>query len=601
MSASTTSNQARAVNFLQSGTAPLSQSVQTKLRRTKELDDREDVDNTGATSILTPFTNAVADVSSGGRLIVRKGTYLFTIGSASDTILLPSGFHLDCEEGTILKWSGMGAYALMAAIEKEDVLITGAIFEWAGTLADVSGTNTDFNGWTGSIPKRDLAAHVLSLGSTGVRIKHCQTRTTGDNPSATSEFFYTGFGFHPNEDGTTETEDCAIEDCTFADVVQGVTAWGQDNFTAKNLRQRRYPGNHAVGGGDGVAGHLIYVTDNGTSTVSSNLEISDITDTGTAVGTITSRPDSTINVDGAAAFAINNVRSRRACGMFGFANAVGGVVSNCIWNPATAQSNGMTSGLSNSVGLTDTVMTGMSFILPDSTDKRAFNMVSMDRCKIDAHISASHTATSFPSVDITTSVDNKINISYLARNSTTVYPFRTLTSAHRNVITVDPIGSNQALAPTNGDGCDDNVFRLRENVIGEWTKTVMWTTEADSPAIGYEPIVKARKWVVAAPAANPTDTFQLPRAGLWLGKVELHHPNGSHLRGGLYAITWDADTLADVQLIGVQYTKGASAPSVLDLSVAATGVVTFTSTAGNGNWDFQYHFIGLGNNRYADA
>lgn len=593
------STSAASINFLQSGIGAIAQTTQGKLRRIKELDDRQDVDNTGASSVLTPFTNAIADVGSGGRLIVRKGTYLIPVTSAATSLLLPSGFWLDCEEGTIFRWSGMGAFPLFAAVEKEDVLITGATFEWNGTLAEVAGSLSDFNGWTGTLANRDLAAHVLSLGSTGVRIKHCSSRTVGDNPSAATEAFYIFAGFFPSEDDTTRTADNAVEDCRIDDVVQGVLLSAQDNFRFKKITSRRFPGNHPVGGGSGVAGHLVYVSENGLTTRSRGVEIDDVVDHGASFGTITNRTDTSVQVKCADGAIVKGVTSRRPTGIFSFAEFVKGVVSDSVWAPATVQTHGCSSATTNSTGLEDSILRGLNFYLPDNTDKGAWNFNSMARCVVSAHISASHTTTSISSSILTTCVDNKISIDYAARNTTSVQPVNLITSSLRNVIEVTPIGQNHTLRPFVNDGCTGNVIRMFDNVAGKWSNLTHWTTEADSPSIGFAPIVKTKVYRIAT-TTDPTTTFQLPRAGVWVGTVSLMDSSGAHSLSGRYRIAWDTGSLQSVELIGTQWTVGASAPTVLGLAVSNAGVVTVTSTAGSAAWDIQYHFSCEGNYRYAD-
>jgi hypothetical protein len=589
------------VTFTQSGTLPSSQTTQGKLRRIKELDDRQDVDNTGTTSVLTPFKNAVADVGTGGRLIVRRGRYKFTIASSSDTILLPSDFMLDCEEGVIFEWSFMGAAPLFAIIDEENVLIQGPLFEWDGTLADVSGTSSDFLGWTQSLPNRNLAAHILSLGSHAVRVRYSGCRTKGDAPSAATDCFEEFASFHHKDDGTTRTYDNAVEHCKIDDVVVGSLISGQDNFRFRDITSRRFPGNHPVGGGSGLSGHLLYATDNSGTLRSRGLEVRDVVDHGTGVGTITNRLDTSIQVKTTEAARISGITSRRPTGIFSAAELVKSNVSDLLWTPATAETTGLQTSATNGIGVDDCVLKNLTFILPDTTDERAFDIISMRRSHVQAFISASFSSGSFAGSVLSACTDNKVSIDFLARSSTTIAPCNTLSSSHRNIIEITPVGENQAVRPVNGDGCEDNVFRIFDNVVGKWSNSTFWTTEADSPAIGYESIKKSKVYRIAGGAhTNPTTTFQLPREGVWIGVAQLIEGNGLHMRGGMYRIAWDAGSLQSVELLGTEWTVGASAPSAMSLAVSSAGVVTVTSTANSFSWDMQYDFQSMGNYRYAD-
>lgn len=588
-------------NFTQSGSGAVIQSTQTKLRRIKELDDRESVDNTGATSILTQFKNAVADVGTGGRLIVRRGTYKFTLASYTDTILLPSDFWLDCEEGVVFKWDWMGG-ALMAAVEKENVLITGPMFEWNGTLANVAGSNTNTYGWTGTTAAlRDFCCDVLSLGSTGVRVRHSGHRVVGDAPTLASEAFAIFAGFFPDEDDTTRTADCEVTDCRIDDVVQGVLFSGQDNMTLRDLKSRRFPGNHALGGGNGVDGHIIYATDAGPR--SRGLTIRDIRDHGSSYGTITGRSDSSVQVKASERAIISGVSSARPTGVLTLADFVRGTVSDVTWNPATVESNGMSSaaGSGAAAGLTDSTLQNLNFFLPDSTDKAAWNMNSMDRCVLKAMISAAHTTTSISSSLLTDCQNNRVEIDYMARNTTTAAAINFAASpvSSGNSIYINPIGPNHRVRPFVNNGSLNNDIQIRDNVTGIWSNLSQWTTEADSPAIGFLPIKKTKVYRIGT-TTNPTTTFQLPRAGVWVGVCSLIEASGAHSLSGLYRIAWDAGSLQSVELLGTQWTIGASAPTVLGLAVSNAGVVTVTSTAGSASWDIQYDLTCMGNYRYAD-
>lgn len=584
-------------SFIQSGTGPATQTVQGKLRRIKELGDRENVDDTGTTSILTQFKNAVADVSTGGRLIVRKGTYKFTLASDTDTILLPSGFKLECEEGVIFKWDYLGS-PLFCIAEKEDVLIEGPIFEWNGTLADVTGSPgaTRF-GWSGTLANRDYCAHVLSLGSSGVRVRYAKCRTTGDAPTLTTQAYYMFAGFFPNEDNVTRTTDNAVEHCKIDDVIQGTLLSAQDNFRFKDIVSRRFPGDHPVGGS--LNGHLLYQSDNGGTSSSRGLEVSDVVDHGGSFGTITGRSDTCIQIKQADDAIVKGVSCKRPTGIFSFFAFSGGVVADSVWRPATVESNGASSGAISGVGLEDSILRNLSFILPTSTDKAAWNFSEMKRCVVSAHISASHSATSIPSSVLTTCVDNRVSIDYAARNSTTAQAVNLITTSLRNVIDITPIGQNHAIRPFVNNGCTDNVIRIFDNVSGKWSNLTHWTTEADSPAIGFQPIVKTKVYRIGT-STNPTTTFQLPRAGVWVGALSLMDSSGAHSLSGRYRVCWDTGSLQNVELIGTQWTVGASAPTALGLAVSNAGVATVTSAASSAAWDIQYHFSCEGNYRYAD-
>jgi len=180
--------------------------------------------------------------------------------------------------------------------------------------------------------------------------------------------------------------------------------------------------------------------------------------------------------------------------------------------------------------------------------------------------------------------------------STTVHE---ITTSLKNTIDIIPVGGNHAVRPFIGSGCLDNVVRMSDNVDGGWTELTHWDTEADSPAIGFVPIVKSKVLRIGT-TTNPTTTFQLPRAGAYFLSVQIIEESGAHLRGGLYRIVYDTGSLQSVELLGTQWTVGASAPSVLDLAVASTGVVTQTSTADSFAWDIQYYITSMANNRYAD-
>lgn len=552
----------------------------------------------GVTNDLTAFKTALAAMPNGGRLIVPRGRYKLTLASDSDSLLLPNDFKLEMEEDAILEWDYLGSPLLVAA-EKENILIEGGMFEWDGTLAEVAGSpsSTRF-GWTGSFAaNRDYCAHILSLGSTGVRVRHTGCRKKGDNPSAATDSYVIFVGNYSNEDGTTRVADNEVVDCKIDDVVQGALVIGQDNFRFEKITQRRYPGDHPIGGG--LNGHLLYLSDP-IDLPTRGLQVRDIVDHGTCIGTATGRNDSAIQVKGAIAPIITGVHSRRPGGIFSLFGFQGGHVSDSSWRPETAETNGMGSGTSNGIGLEDAILQGLSFYLPTDTNKAAWNLFNMDRSRLSALISAAHTSTSVASAIFTTCVDNRIVVDYLARNTTSVQPGNFTTNSHRNRLDVYPMGQNQAVRPFTATGCLNNVVRIHEKPLDAWTNNTWWTTESDSPALGYEGIKKSKAYRVTNPGADPSTTIQLPREGTWIGTITYVDTTTNQLLGGLYKIVWDAGTLQFAERIGPQWSKGSAAPTAMSVSVSATGVVTVSANAASFGWDIVYDLQNFGNLRYAD-
>jgi len=555
----------------------------------------------GAGDAGPAFRTALAGIAAacGGGLKVPRATYEFTILNDTDSIQLPSNLVMDCTSGPTFLWGDLGS-PLFVAVNKDNIVIDGPTFEWNGTLVDVPGTAARF-GSSLTLNNRDYCCHVLSLGSNNVRIRNAATRTQGDAPTLATQAFLMFTGFFPWDTVTSNTGN-AVEECAIDDVIQGVLMASQDKFRFTRITSRRFPGDHPVGGGTGINGHLIYTTNVG-GPRSAGLVVRDIVDHGVPVGNVSStRADNSVQMIRCSGAIVSGITSKRPTGMFHFDGFINGKVSDAVWTPIASASaqQGLTSiGTADGTGLADSSLTGIVCYLNDNTDIAAFHFRSSSRNKIDIYISASHTTDSIGSGIMTTCVDNRVTIDYLARNSTSVKPVGFITASHRNQVDIVPIGQNHKLRPFNETGCLDNVVRLRDNVSGKWSERSHWTTEADSPAIGFESIKKSKVYRIGT-STDPTTTLQLPRAGVWVGTVQIIEASGAHLRGGYYRIVWDAGALQSVELLGTQWTVGASPPTVLNLAVSAAGVVTVTTTAPNASWDIVYDFQSLGNNRYAD-
>lgn len=541
---------------------------------------------------------AVLETAGSGDLIVPPGNYFFNITDDDHSLVVPSNVRIRAPFGATFRWTNLGS-PLFAIVEAENVTIDGITFTWGGTLADVSGSNTDRFGWTGTLANRDFLAHILCLGSSAVHITNCRCYTVGDAPTVATEAFYTFAGFLPQSDDTTRTFGNIVSDCTIDDVVQGVFAVAQDGMIIRGLTSRRHPGNHPVGGGSGVEGHLVYQSENGGTTRSRGTLVEGVTDLGQTYGVTTNRVDTTVQLKACDNAIVRDVTSRRNGGIASFANFRGGVISGMAWMPDAPTTNGISVAPGDSVGIADSVMTGLTFMLPDNTDKAAWNMFNVARSRVDAMISAAHTTTSISSSVLTTCTDNHVRITYLARNTTSVQPCTLITTSLRNYIEIIPAGQNQSLRPFVNSGCLDNVFRMHDTVVGKWSNLTWWTTESDSPAMGFVPVMKTKVYRIGT-TTNPTTTFQLPRAGVWMGSCQLMDSTGAHVLGGYYRIVYDAGSLQSVELQGTTWTVGGSAPSAINLAVSSAGVVTVTSTAGSAAWDIEYDFMCMGNNRYAD-
>jgi len=559
--------------------------------------------DTAATRAAFATAFAAVAAAGGGTVWVPRATYTFNIASDSDTLLLPSNCDMLCEPGTILRWGQLGS-PLFAAVNKENINIVGPIFEWNGTLVDVAGGTAGRFGQSMNINNRDYCCHVLSLGSNNVRIVRSTSRTQGDAPTLATQAFVIFGGFYPSTDGTSNTGN-GMEDCKIDDVIQGCLTINQHNFRFENIASRRFPGDNPIGGGVGTNGHLFYNSWSATPQRSQNITIRDITDFGVPFGTIdASRADTSIQAKAIDGGIITGVLSRRPTGLFSFDGTINCRITNSALIIPTATVGGQ-AGISCStsfdgVGMADCTMEGITVILPDNTDRPALSVNGMQRCQISMYVSASHTTESIGSVTLNNScIDNIVRVDYLARTINSVQPGKATTTSHRNQFYVNLVGQNHKVRPFAEDGCLDNVMQVRDNVIGKWTEKSWWVTEANSPAMGYESIKKSKVYRIGT-STNPTTTLQLPRAGVWVGTVQIIEASGAHLRGGFYRIVWDAGALQSVELLGTQWTVGASPPSVLNLAVSAAGVVTVTTTAPNAAWDIVYDFQSLGNNRYAD-
>ena len=216
------------------------------------------------------FRKAIAAIKAngGGRLVVPRNTYTFSMSEESHCLLIDfDKFKLDAQPGTIFKWRFYGL-PLIAVIGANDVEIGSIAFVWNGIrgASPASADHFGYNG-TGIISPPEWCSHIVIGGSNRVRLHDISWRgQTASNNLENGIAIWNGTAAGPSR--AADVVENIIEDIDSNDVYFGVVAYGQDRFTFRNWISDRYPSGPAHVG----PGHFLYYTSLGNNGIIENLE-----------------------------------------------------------------------------------------------------------------------------------------------------------------------------------------------------------------------------------------------------------------------------------------------------------------------------------------
>ncbi len=179
--------------FQQDGVGAVAGAMLDRLREIEVTPQGYGADATGAVSAVTAFQNMMTAVdarTTARKIRIPKGTYLFTIASDADTILIPSNVEIECDPGVVFKWGYWGS-PLFAIVNESNVKLklNGAKLLWTGTFGVTSGSSDKFS-FGKAIPAYEWCAHIVCMGSEYVWIDgaRCAGNTTANVQNALLSF-----------------------------------------------------------------------------------------------------------------------------------------------------------------------------------------------------------------------------------------------------------------------------------------------------------------------------------------------------------------------------------------------------------------------------
>ena len=256
------------VGFQQSGTGSATRTVEEKARETRTITDKDGADTTGATSSRTALVNAIADLTSGGEVILPPGTYLI------DSEIVPTVNNI------ALRGAGKGAtvikiaasYANSTALFKLTNLsgwsFSGITFDGylsgqsissttdnkqiaiqlTGTTNNIDIDNCHFKDWGkdgvyvggASVARINVRNSrfenirrigVTVIGGEQIHVENCQFYLGKDQSNVV---FNNGVHYEPNS--SSDTLKCLIvKGCSFHDMQGGVMLWNSNSATASGV------------------------------------------------------------------------------------------------------------------------------------------------------------------------------------------------------------------------------------------------------------------------------------------------------------------------------------------------------------------------------
>lgn len=549
-------------------------------------------DATAPTTVnrVADFQAAMTVLANGGGLLIRSGTYFFNVASDSDTILIPSNVRIDCEPGVIFRWGYWGS-PLFAIVNKTNVkmLLRGAKFVWTGTFGTTSGSLDKF-GYGRAIPAYEWCSHIISVGSEYVTIEG--GRCAGDTTSNVQNIF---IEFRGKNDGSV-TEGNEIRNLVIDDICQGVVMGEQKRFVIDGIKSDRYS---SVSNGLYGPGHLIYIIPG--STTSEAGTIRDIYDAGTALSAFTIGSH-TLSLKLLQHSSVTDIRSRRSEGAINYQDLYNVQIE---FRHDTADSNtdndGSVYAINPTTSFNKFVRIKGTIVEDVHRDAAGINMSNITSgahnpyCEVDLTIIKTGDGTgNNPSISWCSDYGH-CTLRHTNKGSGGAKALITVVGASANsnfYVSSNGAVPNPRLTITSGT---NNTFY----VVGD--STVDYDSNEFTPASGNTIILQGARSYASSrnmgTTTNPTGTIQLPVPGSYLVNINLISSDKNHSRAGLYWVVFDDANTNDYTsavLIGSQITKGASAPTVLGLTVDQTGLLTFTSTAGSNTWLMQYGYRELG-------
>lgn len=157
-------NDSASMSFLQNGTGAVTTTVQSKLRERVSILDF-------GTGTATDLSEAMASLTSGGTVIIPKGSYSFS-GAITCS---QANIKVQCDKGAAISWAGLGA-------STNAITVTANNFEWDGGV--ITGPSSaayvadekfiSMTGTSSASRKTGLKvtnAEILNFGSDGVWAK----------------------------------------------------------------------------------------------------------------------------------------------------------------------------------------------------------------------------------------------------------------------------------------------------------------------------------------------------------------------------------------------------------------------------------------------
>jgi hypothetical protein len=548
------------------------------------VDGPYDAFPSGLQSSVASFQALMArvDARGGGKVRIRKGTYLFNLAGDADTVLIPSNITIECDPGVVFKWGYWGS-PLFAIVNKTNVRLdlNGAKFVWTGNFGVTVG-NADKFGYGRAIAAYEWCAHIISVGSEYVRIENAQCAAD----TVLNIFVH----FRGKNDGSVTTGN-EIRNLTIDDVCQGVGFGEQKRFVVDEIRSDRY--SNASAGLYGPS-HVLYVL---LGTICEQGRISNVYDEGTALSAFVSGSQ-TLSLKSLRKSKVWNIHSRRPEGVINVQN-MQDVEIDCRHYTTTA---------------TDDLGTGSIFFV-DPT-------IANSHLKIRATIvnEVQRDATGVNMAGITNPANNlycELDLTYTRLTDGTegnpavawcgnfgicTVRYRDNGNSRKNIVNVYGVSTdNDFFLHGSGSTANPGVAivagGLRNTFYTDGDSTVDFDAAEFTPASGNAVIFRGTRQYQSSKligvGANPATSFQLPMPGAYLVHVNLISSDKNHSRSALYWIVFDDAGVNDfttAQLIGAQITKGGAAPTVLGVTVNNAGLVSITSTAGANTYLLLYGY-----------
>lgn len=514
------------------------------------------------------------------KVYVPRGRYFFRITGDADTIQIPDYMHIECDDGAVFVWNYWGS-PLFSMVNRTNVGISGATFEWGGTFGTTSGSRDAFS-YGAAIPAYEWCTHIAAPGADNLTLENlkCLGTTTSNRLNSLALI-------KPKSDMATAVRNIRVRKIVVNDVSQGFLAGGMRDFLFEDIISDRYANDSA---GLYGPGHLIYFIENGVA--SSFGLVRKIRDYATTQLSSYSSGAHTLSVKNVTDTRFEDVFSARPEGALNMWKTQRNYY-DVRYNSSDTTSDS-SFGIIYFSGTTSNFNYDNAFscdiTIADNRDVPAINQSGVvfgsQIARMTGKVVVRHSPTGAQTsqVNYLTCSDSNLSIEIITKsaNKKADIVFYNEATVRRNNIMLKVTGIDAASSSPRvlfNSSCVNNKVSFEPCALFDYDRNSDFAdANGNSVALSYDNEIISSKTAIAG--TSPSFTVQLPKKGCYALDVTVVSSDGNSGLNGLYRIIWDsgnATNYAAAQLVGSTTQKG-TAITALNVSVNASGVVTLAST-----------------------